>query len=179
VHCIAVLSRAEEVGFQGALAVAHSGALARNAVVISLETSRELPGVKIGKGVIVRVGDRASVFNSEATRFLVELGSELELKKRNFHFQRGLMSGGTCEGTAYQEFGFITAAVCVALGNYHNCGGQNRILAEYVSLSDVSDMVSLLVSAAKQMRRYSIIVGKLPLRLKKLLREALKKLPEK
>jgi hypothetical protein len=37
-----------------------------------LETSRELPGVKMGGGVILRVGDKASIFDSEATRFLAE-----------------------------------------------------------------------------------------------------------
>ncbi len=178
VNCVAVLARAEEVGFHGALAVADSNALARNSVVISLETSRELPGVKMGKGVIVRVGDRTSIFNSDATRYLMEVGTELKRKQKGFQFQRGLMSGGTCEGTAYQEFGYVTAAVCVALGNYHNCAANNRIKEEYVSRSDVSDMVSLLVSAAKQIGRYSVMTQKLPLQLKRMLRQARKDLPE-
>jgi len=178
VNCIAVLSRAEEVGFHGALTVANSRALPKNSLVISLETSRELPGVKMGKGVIVRVGDRTSIFNSEATRFLLEVGTELKLRQKSFQFQRGLMSGGTCEATAYQEFGFVTAAVCVALGNYHNCASDHRIKAEYVSLGDASDMVALLVSAAKQMPRYPTMTSKLPARLKRMLREAMTKLPE-
>ena len=179
VHCIAVLSRAEEVGFHGALAVANSKTLPGNAVIVSLETSRELPGVKMGKGVIVRVGDRTSIFSSEATRFLAEVASELNLKQKTFQFQRALMSGGTCEATAYQEFGYVTAAVCVALGNYHNCASNNRIKAEYVNLDDVVDMIVLLVSAAKQMPRYSTLTRKLPLRLKSMLREAQKNLREK
>jgi putative aminopeptidase FrvX len=179
VNCIAVLSRAEEVGFHGALTVANSKILPRNGVIISLETSRELPGVRMGKGVIVRVGDRTSIFDSEATRFLTEVASELKLKQKTFQFQRALMSGGTCEATAYQEFGYVTAAVCVALGNYHNCGRNNRIKAEYVSLNDVSDMVALLASAAKQMPRYAAITRKLPLRLKSMLREAQNNLRKK
>ena len=86
------------------------------------------------------------------------------------------MSGGTCEGTAYQEFGFQCAAVCVALGNYHNCGKQNRIQAEQISVADACGMVDLLVAAARQMPHYPRLVGKLRQRLAKLLDEAKRRL---
>ena len=36
--------------------------------------------------------------------------------------QRCLMSGGTCEATAYQLYGYETGGLCIALGNYHNRG---------------------------------------------------------
>src|SRR5438093_594814 len=169
VNVIGAISRAEEVGFHGALAVAARRGVPQNSLIISLETSRELPGVKMGQGVIVRVGDRTSIFDSEATRFLTEIAADLKAKRKNFAFQRGLMSGGTCEATAYQEFGFQTTAVCVALGNYHNCAQGNRIAAEYVSVADVRTMVELLVAAARQMAKYSNVVSKLPNRLKKML----------
>jgi endoglucanase len=86
------------------------------------------------------------------------------------------MSGGTCEATAYQEFGYQTAAVCVALGNYHNCGPGNKIQEEYVSLADALGMVNLLVKAAKQMPKYSRLVAKLQVQLNELLRRANRKL---
>jgi len=175
-HVLGVISRAEEVGFHGALACAASGKLPNNSLVISLETSRELPGVKMGQGVILRTGDRTSIFDPEATRFLAEVASALTAKRKGFQFQRGLMSGGTCEGTAYQELGFQTAAVCVALGNYHNCAPGNRVAAEYVSVSDACEMVQLLVAAAEQMRQYAQLTGKLGKRLNRMLREAQKKL---
>ena len=130
----------------------------------------------MGQGVILRVGDRTSIFDSEATRFLAEAGGELKLEIKAFQFQRALMSGGTCEATAYQEFGFQTAAVCVALGNYHNCSARNRIAAEYVSVADALGMVELLVAAAKRMPRYSQLVAKLPRRLNQMLRESKGKL---
>jgi putative aminopeptidase FrvX len=171
VHVLGVFSRAEEVGFQGALALAANRGLPQKTLVISLETSRELPGVKMGRGVILRVGDRASIFDSQASRFLVEVANDLNARKPRFQFQRGLMSGGTCEATAYQEYGFQSAAVCVALGNYHNCGEGNRIRAEYVSVADACTMVDLLVAAAKAMPRYAQLTGKLPQRLSKLLRQ--------
>jgi endoglucanase len=170
------------VGFHGALACAEQAAreprgrswakLPRNALVVSLETSRELPGVKMGKGVIVRVGDKASIFDSKGSRFLTEVAAELASKRKDFQFQRALMPGGTCEATAFQEFGFRSAALCVALGNYHNCGRGNRIQQEYVSVEDVCGMVDLLVLAALRMPDYEKLAGRLPARLNKLLRLA-------
>jgi len=177
-HVLGVFSRAEEVGFQGALTLAAHHSLPKGTLVISLETSRELPGVKMGQGVILRVGDRASIFDSEASRYLAEVAAELKAKKPGFLFQRGLMSGGTCEATSYQEFGFQSAAMCIALGNYHNCGQGTRIRAEYVSVADACTMVDLLVAAAKAMPRYNLLTGKLPQRLKKLLREGTQRLPK-
>ena len=168
---IGVISRAEEVGFVGALAVADSRTLPKRSVVISLETSKEIPGVKMGRGVIVRVGDRTSVFDSDATRFLSDVGAELKMAG-GFEYQRALMGGGSCEGTAYQSFGFQTAAVCVALGNYHNCGLQRRIELAYVDLADARSMVALLVSAARRMGEYDVLVGKLSGRLGALLKGA-------
>ena len=172
VNVVGVISRAEEIGFLGALAVAAAKRLPKNSLVISLETSRELPGVKMDQGVILRVGDRTSIFNSEAMRFLSEVAASLKSRGKEFQFQRGLMSGGTCEATAYQEFGFQTAAVCVALGNYHNCAEKNRIAEEFVSVADALSMVKLLAGAAKQMPRYQRLVSGLPRRLQTKLRKA-------
>jgi endoglucanase len=183
VNVLGVLSRAEEVGFNGALALAAHSSVSRTgsqtrpllpteSLVISLETSRELPGAKMGQGVILRVGDKASIFDSAATRFLAEVAGDLKAKEKSFQFQRALMSGGTCEATAYQEYGFQSAAVCVALGNYHNCGKGNRIRAEYVSLADSCHMVDLLAAASRQMPRYEPLVDRLRVRLRKLLRQA-------
>ncbi|HLX71077.1 MAG TPA: M20/M25/M40 family metallo-hydrolase, partial [Verrucomicrobiae bacterium] len=169
VNVIGVIARAEEIGFLGAMAVAAGKRLRKNSMVISLETSRELPGVKMGQGVILRVGDRTSIFDSEAMRFLGEAAADLKSRNKKFQFQRALMSGGTCEATAYQEFGFQTAAVCVALGNYHNCAEKNRIAAEFVSVADALSMVELLAAAAGQMPQYAKLIGKLPRRLQTML----------
>ncbi len=177
VNVIGAITRAEEVGFYGALALAASEVLPRRTLVVSLETSKQLPGVIMGQGVIIRVGDKASVFDSEATRFLGEVAAEHKEADPRFVFQRALMGGGTCEATAYQEYGFQSAALCVALGNYHNCGPANRIRAEYVSQKDALGMVDLLVRAATAMPRFKNLAGKLPTRLKRLLREAHRDLP--
>ena len=176
VNVIGVLSRAEEVGFQGALTIAADGSLPKDALVISLETSKELPGARMGGGVILRVGDKASIFDSASSRFLEEVATELVVRRKGFAFQRALMGGGTCEATAYQEFGYTSAAVCVALGNYHNSGPRARIAAEFVSVRDVSGMVDLLVAVAQAMPRFGALTSKLPRRLQGLLKEARKRL---
>ena len=178
VHVIGVLARAEEVGFHGALALAASKRLPADSLIVSLETSREMPPVKMGHGVIVRVGDRASVFDSDATRFLCEAGAQLQVREPDFQFQRALMSGGTCEATAYQEFGYQSAGVCVALGNYHNCGAANKIATEFVSVADALGMARVLTEATVQMGNYQKLVGKLPARLNTYLRAARKRLKQ-
>ena len=86
------------------------------------------------------------------------------------------MSGGTCEATAYQEYGFQTGAVCVALGNYHNCGARNRIAEEYVNIADACSMVDLLVEAARNLSRFEQIVEKLPQRLEQMRKNAVSRL---
>jgi putative aminopeptidase FrvX len=176
VNVLGLISRAEEVGFHGALTMAAAPELPKGTFVVSLETSRELPPAAMGRGVILRVGDRASVFNPEAARFLGEVAEQLRSGGAGFRFQRALMSGGTCEATAYQEHGFQTAAVCVALGNYHNCGARGRIAAEYVDIRDACGMVELLVAVARQMPNYHRWTGRLPARLATLLREGRRRL---
>ena len=38
--------------------------------------------------------------------------------------------------------------MCVALGNYHNCGDGEEIASEYVALRDVEGMVGMMVGVA-------------------------------
>ena len=142
--CYGLFTRAEEVGLVGATLLAQSGRIPRDVTVISLETSSELGGpARMGAGVVVRVGDRTTVFDDTATATLAWLASE-----KGIPFQRCLMSGGTCEGTSYQLYGYRTGALCVALGNYHNCGADTTIDSEYVSLADVEAMTRLCIAAA-------------------------------
>ena len=142
---MAAFTCAEEVGLLGAVYLARSRLLPAEIVVLSLETSSERVPAKMHEGVIVRTGDRSSVFDSEATANLVQLAMD-----HGIPFQRCLMSGGTCEATAYRLYGYRVGAACVALGNYHNCGPEDVIAPEYVAVSDVEGMVQLCVAAATQ-----------------------------
>ena len=143
-ECYGLFTRAEEVGFAGAIEMAGSGWLqAQNLTVISLETSAERPGARMGEGAIVRVGDRTSVFDPGVTAELLASAEDAWLT-----VQRCLMSGGSCEATAFRLYGVRCGALCVALGNYHNLGPERRIEAEFVSLHDVEGLAALCVALA-------------------------------
>jgi hypothetical protein len=58
------------------------------------------------------------------------------------------MQGGTCEATAFQVYGYRTTGLCIALGNYHNCGPDETIASEYVSIEDAMGMIRLCAAAA-------------------------------
>jgi putative aminopeptidase FrvX len=139
-----VFTRAEEVGFVGAIHMAKSRQLPPDVTVVSLETSAKRPPAKIGAGPIIRVGDRTSVFDPATTEYFVEIA-----KSQGKRYQRCLMPGGSCEGTAFQTYGYRTGALCIALGNYHNCAPDDRIETEYVSLSDLVDLIKLCVAIAQ------------------------------
>jgi len=165
-----LFTRAEEVGFIGAIQLAKSRALPSDVTVISLETSAVWPPATIGAGPIIRVGDRISVFDPATTEYFVEIA-----KSQNRPHQRCLMAGGTCEGTAFQTYGYRSGALCIALGNYHNCAPDDRIATEYVSLSDMVGLVELCAAiaqdqtpavdpAAARKKRFEQLLLKYPLR---------------
>jgi endoglucanase len=120
------------------------GCVAILALFQELECSSERsPGAgKMGDGPIIRVGDRTSIFDDGATAALVKAATDAKLPH-----QRCLMSGGTCEATAYQLYGYRTGGLCVALGNYHNCGPDLTIAPEFVAVDDVAGMIALMHAA--------------------------------
>jgi endoglucanase len=141
-----LLTRGEEMGFVGAIAAVRDGKLLRASDrIISIECSAEQPVARQGEGVVLRVGDRTSVFHSAFGRFLRVTAEDEAKRDRTFKFQRALMPGGTCEGTVFDAYGYITAAVCVPLGCYHNMDQTTgKIAAEHVHLGDWWSMTRLL-----------------------------------
>ena len=164
--CIGLFTRAEEVGFVGAMRLANSGLIPAGATVLSLETSAERPPAKIGEGAIIRVGDRTSIFDPAVT---AELESAAAAEK--VRVQRCLMPGGTCEATAYALYGYRCGALCVALGNYHNVDPRGEIAAESVALSDVGDLSALCTGIVRRSRPTPKAGSRLKQRLIKNLRE--------
>lgn len=143
---VGLLTRAEEVGFIGMLAHLEQGWLARakrSLVCVSLEASRTLPGADIGKGPVVRLGDRRTVFDPNYLRVLTEV-AERVLPRRH---QRRIMDGGTCEATAALAYGLPAIGISVPLGNYHNESFEGRTRGkpapEYVHLQDVEGLLKL------------------------------------
>ncbi len=143
VHCLGIFSRAEEVGFWGAIQLARSRVLPKEITIFSLETSAPRGGAEIGRGPIVRVGDRLSIFDSGETTRLMSAASE-----NGIPVQRCLLDGGACEASAYQLYGYRSVAASIGLGNYHNCAPDGSIQCEYVSVDDYENMVRLCLALA-------------------------------
>jgi endoglucanase len=139
----ALLTVAEEVGLLGAALACDAGTVPAGATVISVETSPALSVRQFHSGCIVRVGDRRSIFSPSVTRDLVNVAT-----RQNIIHCRHLMDGGSCEGTAFCEAGFNTGALCVALGNAHNQGADQKAEMEYVSTLDTIQMLRLAIAAA-------------------------------
>ncbi len=144
-----LLTRAEEVGFIGAIAAAREARLLRKSdLIVSIECSAMQPYAPQGSGVVIRVGDKTSVFDWGLTYSLAKSAEAMVGTKRNFQFQRALMPGGTCEATAFGVYGFRAGAVCIPLGNYHNMvPGKRALAAEYIDLNDWQSLVELLTHA--------------------------------
>jgi endoglucanase len=140
--CYGLFTRAEEVGFVGAIHLARAAILPRSLTILSLETSTPRGTAEIGKGPIVRVGDRVSTFDGPATAKLLHTARENKIP-----VQRCLLDGGACEATAYQLYGYHCAAASLALGNYHNVTPEGKIAPEFVSIDDFVGMVRLCYAA--------------------------------
>ncbi len=153
VFCL--FTRAEEVGFIGAIGAAKAGTIPPGLPIIAIETSKELPGAAMGAGPILRVGDKSTIFTPGVTAFCERVAKELSQKRPDFAWQRKLMDGGTCESTAYLSYGYPTTGMCVALGNYHNMDTRRKkIASEYISLSDWRHMVDWFEAIALDERGY-------------------------
>ena len=147
---IGLLTRAEEVGFVGAVQHFELGwltAAKRPVLCVSLEASRTLPGAQVGKGPVVRLGDRRTTFESGALQVLSDLAQKV---LPNAH-QRRLMDGGACEATAATAWGLPTVGITLPLGNYHNQGFEGGMdcpktegpAPEFVHLRDIAGELTL------------------------------------
>ena len=147
-----LLTRGEEEGFIGAIGAVQNPRLIRKTDrLIVIECSAMQPYAPQGKGPIIRVGDKTSVFNSALTYFITHQAEALAKADKNFVYQRALMPGGTCEATVYDLYGYTAASICVALGNYHNMDtAKKKIAPEYIDAADWKAMVKLFVRIARK-----------------------------
>ncbi len=141
VACLGLFTRAEEVGFVGAIKLAQAKIVSKKTTIFSLETSTPRGTARIGAGPIVRVGDKMSIFDGPATARLLQVAQAAKIP-----VQRCLLDGGTCEATAYQLYGYRCVAASLALGNYHNCTPNESIAPEFVAVDDYANMVRLIVA---------------------------------
>jgi endoglucanase len=168
-----LFTRAEEIGFVGAIGASRDGTMPADARVIALENSRSFEDSPIGGGPIVRVGDRVSVFSPELTGAVAKVAEDIAggpqvtaAQKHSeapaWRWQRKLMAGGACEASVFCAYGYQSTCVCLPLGNYHNMAdlavvqagtnaGRPRVGPEYIALSDYFGMVELLVGCGKSL----------------------------
>lgn len=150
VPCDAFFTRAEEVGFAGALAAVADRTVPRNAVIVAVENSKAIPGVALGNGPVLRVGDRATIFHPAVTAYCQVVAEALAAKDKTFRFQRKLMDGGTCESTAYCHYGYDAGGICLPLVHYHNMDTiRKRIAPESIDVRDFLNLVKWFVALAE------------------------------
>ena len=141
-----LFTRAEEVGFIGSIEMAKRWPFGQDVCFVSLETSAPRGGAEQGKGPVIRVGDRISVFDDAVTAELVDAAKELKIPH-----QRALLDGGACEATAMNLYGVAAAGISVILDNYHNCPPRKGIMEECISLADAKSLVKLITATAIRM----------------------------
>lgn len=150
---LGIFTRAEETGFVGCLGLMRAGGLPRGTRVIGLECSPRRATAKVGRGPVVRAGDKQSIFDPALTLAVEEAARALCERVPGFRWQRALMDGGSCESTVYNHYGTPAAGVCLALGNYHNCGPAGAIAPEFVDWHDFEGLVALLCESARRIGR--------------------------
>lgn len=166
-----LFTRAEEVGFIGAIAACREPSLEPAARLIALENSRSFPDSPIGGGPIVRVGDRVTVFSPEMTAAVAAVAEKVAggpaqpvasqklSDMPSWRWQRKLMAGGACEASVFCAFGHASTCVCLPLGNYHNMADLAAVQAgsnqsppepgrEYIAVRDYHGLVDLLLACA-------------------------------
>lgn len=169
-----LFTRAEEIGFVGAISACREGTIPKHARVIALENSRSFPESPIGGGPIVRVGDRLSVFSPTLTDAVAKRAEQIAGGPSSptasqklsslpaWKWQRKLMAGGACEASVFCAAGLEATCVCLPLGNYHNMADLTAVQAgtniqkpvvgpEYISLSDYRGLVDLLVACGLEL----------------------------
>ena len=86
--------------------------------------------------------------DAEAVR--IRARETLRDQDKDFKCQRQLMSGGTCEASAFAVYGYQTTGIAFPLGNYHNGAPEDKIEAEYIHIDDYLGGVELITEAARR-----------------------------
>lgn len=155
-HFGVLLTRAEEIGFVGAIHAARVETVPKDSHLLSIEASRASSLAPVGSGPVIRVGDASTVFDQEMTNLMSWAAAA-----RGLPHQRRLMAGGSCEATAFGVYGYRSAGLCLPLGNYHNMGNLDEVeagsgkptpLPEVIALGDFHALVDLLLLSAHALK---------------------------
>lgn len=170
-----LFTRAEEVGFVGAIAACKNGSIPPSARLICLENSRASTDAPIGAGPIVRVGDRMWTFSPALTGAVAKAAEQIASQRAKsanpYKWQRKLMVGGACEATCFGAYGYESTCVCLPLGNYHNMANLDEVQAgdtskatiapECISVDDFHNLVDLLILCATDLPDHEPLSAKM------------------
>src|SRR6201999_2683485 len=95
-----LFTRAEEIGFVGALAAVKERTMPVGSRAIALENSRSFDDSPIGGGPVGRVGDRLSIFSPSLTGAIAARAEQVAASLP-WKWQRKLMAGGALEGEVF------------------------------------------------------------------------------
>ncbi len=137
------------MGLIGARLIARERRIPLDCLVVSIESSRELPGAIAGEGPVIRVGDAMFTFSAEAEQVLHVARMRLRDADPGFRAQRQLMSGGTCEASAFAARGYAATGVAFPLGNYHNATPDGGVDSEFIHADDFAMGARLVLEAAR------------------------------
>ncbi|PCI36292.1 MAG: hypothetical protein COB53_10075 [Elusimicrobia bacterium] len=143
----AIFTRGEEEGFKGAFAAIREGSAPASRPIVVLECSKAMPGAEMGKGPVIRVGDRLRVFDPDTVLACEAAAGRQRKDNKNFKTQRRLMDGGACEASAFSFAGYPTVCLAFPLGNYHNVGSRG-LAPEFIDESDLLNGVEALAAFA-------------------------------
>lgn len=173
-----LLTRAEEIGFIGAIGACRDRFMPKDSRILALENSRAFADSPIHAGPIVRVGDRISVFSPDLTGAVAKVAetisggpstptaSQKESDLPTWRWQRKLMAGGACEASVFCAYGYTATCLCLPLGNYHNManlteaqagtheqdfGHPPRVGREHIGLDDYQGLIDLLIASAQSL----------------------------
>ncbi len=143
----ALFTRGEEEGFQGAFGAIRNATVSKSRPIVILECSKEMPGAEMGKGPVIRVGDRMRVFDADLVTACAQTARKLAAIRKSFRYQRRLMDGGVCEASMFGLAGYRTVGFAFPLGNYHNVGAR-KVEPEYIDRRDFFHGVDCLAAFA-------------------------------
>lgn len=131
-----LFTRAEEGGFFGCIEACENR-FVECVCIIGLEMSMAQPDTPQGSGPILRTGDRRFMYDPWVCEWMNGIAETIKETDPGFIYHRRRMPGGVCETSVYQAYGLQTGALCLPLGNYHNCDrDQKRIDSEFIDIRD-------------------------------------------
>ena len=146
-----LFTRAEEIGFVGALGLARGGVLPPSLPVVSVEMSRAISGATQGMGPVIRLGDSTTVFHNGLVLLMKRQAARLRERSDAFMYQKAFMDGGSCEATVLNAYGYPAGGLAIPLGNYHNQTPSNPngkwvVDLEEINFNDLKNGVDLVVA---------------------------------